>query len=294
MKYFPLLCAILLIVGGALCVMPFLCLSDRFAAAAQKRSVFEKSASQLAVPAGIALMLLAAALAADIYAVGSISRICALSQQTPVLLGCGTACAAAAGLLLTAGGRLKKTAPYALAAIAGGAALLSSVFLSGVVTRGRVPASWADFAAEPSFMGLWAGFCVFSAFFFAENMAVLWYGLRRGKDDFGRDYYTAMPKRRSWRGVFFGISTLIFGMALLFTAQPSVPRGAVFPWTSFALESADAVRTWLLSGSLGMPLAVFLQYLTARSSSPMRFRFLSWLSGVLWCASVFCLIAVLF
>ncbi len=284
----------LLVVGGALCIMPILCLSDLSAAVRQKRSIFEKSAVQMAFPSGVGLMLFAAALAADIYAAGNMSRICALSAQTTTVFSCVAACAAAAGLLLTAGGSFKRTALYVLAAVSGVAALLGSLLLSGIMIRGFVPASWEDMTCEPAFMGLWAGFGVFSAFFCAENFAVLWYGLRRTKDDFGRDYYTAMPKRRSGRGVFFGVFALVFGIALLFTAQPGVTRTEVFPWSAFSPENAAAARTWLLCGSLSMPTAVFLQYLTARSASPMRLRFLSWVSGLIWFTGVFCLICLLF
>lgn len=138
--------------------------------------------------------------------------------------------------------------------------------LKGLVGQFR---DWVfRFRADWTLPVLAAGFFCFLAPSAAQTSALLWHLVRRGSDDFGRDYYTFAVGGRARRAAWSGALLLPFAAVLLWVTPPfAAGKAGILPFGNLAPEIMTLLYNML---PLGLPLAVLCCYLPGRSASPLR------------------------
>ena len=138
--------------------------------------------------------------------------------------------------------------------------------LKGLVGQFR---DWVfRFRADWTLPALAAGFFCFLAPSAAQTSALLWHLVRRGSDDFGRDYYTFAVGGRARRAAWSGALLLPFAAVLLWVTPPfAAGKAGILPFGNLAPEIMTLLYNML---PLGLPLAVLCCYLPGRSASPLR------------------------
>ena len=289
--------SVLLFWCAACTALPFLVLRDRRLARLRKRAIFDKRASQLSSLCALMSLLWGAALCADAYFHGRMDSVASTLSRPLWLIFVGGECLAAVLVLCSflAG---KRRVPAFLGALLGGCVAVCSYlifilllwsFLRGEALPGNslLPSAPGDpfpaeqlirqmiewFAAVPvredwALSGLALGFFCFLPPVAAYMCALLWYLLRRGVDDFGRDYYLFAVGGGARRAAWSGALLLPFAAGLLWVTPPCMVEVV----NSLPFRTLNPGQMALLYNILPLcrPLAVFCCYLPCRFSSPLR------------------------
>lgn len=285
--------------------LPFTMLAERRRAVTRRRSLYEKSADQVGALTWLAQALPAFAVAADLLAGGLVSRLAPEPWRALWwLAAAGSALGAllslpacvlcrserrGAGLALTWLSGLCSTAAAACAAGLVWAFVrgvgLDADGISGIVilNLARPVVSPVLYSADPGLTALFALTCLTLAPAAALGLGLVWQALRRGADDFGRDYYTVTMGGRARRASYWGALLLLFSALLMWISPAFSP--ARLPWIlPPALAGGEGARAavWIFGiASLGLPAAVLCWYLVARSAVPLRRKSLIFLAPLL-------------
>lgn len=274
--------------------LPFAMLAERRRAVTRRRSLYEKSADQIGSLTCLVQALPAFAVAADLLAGGLVSG---LSPDPWRALWWLAAAGSALGALLSAPGLAlcrsgHRSAGLALAWLSGLCSTAAAACAAGLVwafARGAAPGAGAMpgivilnlarsvispvlYSADPGLTALFALTCLTLAPASALGLGLVWQTLRRGADDFGRDYYTVTMGARARRASCWGALLLLFSGLLMWMSPAFSP--ARLPWIlPPALTGGEGARTaiWIFGfACLGLPAAVLCWYLVARSAVPLR------------------------
>ena len=226
--------AVLLIVGFAGAMLPFVSVWDHRLAAARRRSLYDKAAGQTESFTAALQIILALALGADLLAGGWINRL--MTGPWAFVWECLVIASAVAALCAAAVLFVRRAGKMAFGVLSGLAATLSSCLLCvlawgfclGALTAG----TGNEEEAVQSFLVLMAGlhslgFVFFAAFSLflgltsAYALALCWHILCRNRDDFGRDYYTFTLSMRSRQAFCAGL-LLTVSAAAMFWLTPVV------------------------------------------------------------------------
>lgn len=307
--------SVLLFWCAACAALPFLVLRDRRLARIRKRSLFDKSADQISGLCVIMMLLLAAAVGADVWFHGRMDAVASSLSRPVWLLFAGGECLAAFFVLCSR--ILGRRRAFAIAGtfLAGAAAAFSYLMflillwsllrgeqapggmgvppgadalsiLKGLVGQFR---DWVfRFRADWTLPALAAGFFCFLAPSAAQTSALLWHLVRRGSDDFGRDYYTFAVGGRARRAAWSGALLLPFAAVLLWVTPPfAAGKAEILPFGNLAPEIMTLLYNML---PLGLPLAVLCCYLPGRSASPLRRKSLIFLAPFMFFTGLFAIL----
>lgn len=290
---FPVL-SLLLIWFLAAAALPFTMLAERRRAVTRRRSLYEKSADQMAALAFFAQAALALAVAADLAAGGLVFRLTPEPWRTLWWLA---AAASALGALCSLTGRVlrrsgRRGASLVPAWLSGLCALAAAACAAGLVwlfLRGAAPdadpvpglvilnlarsvVAPVVHIADPGLTALFVLTCLALAPAAALGLELVWQALRRGADDFGRDYYAVTMGGRARRASYAGACLLLFS-ALLMWMSPAFSPARLPCLLPPVLAGGGGARAavWIFGiASLGLPGAVLCWYLVARSAVPLR------------------------
>ncbi len=201
--------AALFLAGGSGLILAFLSFADRWRAYAKKRSLFEKSAVQVDTLCAVVLLIFAAASDADLYFSGSLNARLTQSSGFLWLMFCLGSSAAAFFAVLTS--VVKKefrrplsalTCVFSLPALALLAMLSWEFFFA--------PEHAADADSLSSAAAYYCGSVFTQAAFWLHTacaaaamassaclLAACWHVICRARNDYGRDFYTAVLGLRS-------------------------------------------------------------------------------------------------
>jgi len=294
MTVFHFLAAVvILMVGFACTILPFASVWDRRLAVARRRSLYDKSASQVESLTAVLGAFIAAAFGADLLFSGSVDRLMTgewrVVWEGMVMMH---AFAALCAVIVLYSKRGLRNAFSILSGLAFAAAsclcvLLVWAFLMGAVhgssgleAFGVVLASMksADFVL----------FVLFSIMLGASGgygLALCWHILLRNRDDFGRDYYSFVLGMRSRQASCAGLF-LIMVTAVQYSLYPQLSKEWALSRLPFAGEYAEAVLT---GGMLCLPVAFALWYSMSLAALPMQKRSYAFLAVLLLAAGAYCL-----
>ncbi|HJD96603.1 hypothetical protein [Mailhella massiliensis] len=288
--------AVLLFIGLAGAVLPFVCVWDHRLAVARRRSLYDKSAGQTEHLTAALHTVFALGLAADFLADGFINRLMDgpwlfLWEGLVLSSALATFCSVAV-LLAGKKGRLCFSVLSGLVAMFAATLLtvLAWAFCLGAFTAGAGDPEEAVTAFLVLLAGLRSlGFALFAAFAVclalasAYALALCWHILCRGMDDFGRDYYTFTLAMRSRQALCSGL-LLTVSAASLFWLHPVVDGAQSQGLLPFAGAYAPQALT---AGMFFLPLAALLWYAISRSALPMQRRSLAFLALPMLLAGVY-------
>lgn len=291
--------AVLLCVGLAGAVLPFVCIWDHRLAAARRRSLYDKSAGQTEHLTAVLHTVFALGLAADFLADGFINRLMTgpwmfVWEVLVLAAALGTLCSVAV-LLAGKKGRTFFSVLSGLAAMFAATLLcvLGWAFCLGALTGGAGDPEEAMQAFLVLLAGLHSlGFALFVVFALclaltsAYAFALCWHILCRNHDDFGRDYYTFTLAMRSRQAMFSGL-LLTASAASMFWMYPAVDAAQSLALLPFAAQYASPALT---AGMFFLPLAALLWYAVSRAALPMQRRSLAFLALPLLLAGVYAVI----
>jgi len=298
MTYIHYLAATLLLMTALSCAfLPFISVWDRHLAVARRRSLYDKSARQTeSLTAGLHL-LFAVALAADLLMKGTIDAM--LSGPWRFLWEILVLSAAFAALCTVIVRFAQKGIRSFFGILAGLGGTLSACIVCLLVWAFYLGALKEAAAggeqATQAFMVVMAGtqsvgFILFAVFSFcialscAYGFALCWHILMRGKDDFGRDYYTFALGIRSRQAAYAGMLVLPVS-AVQFWMYPTV----ALEWAQTLLPGTREYAELILTGGmLCFPVAVLFWYVMSRSALPMQRRSLAFLAIIMLVAGVYC------
>lgn len=292
--------AVLLIVGFAGAMLPFVSVWDHRLAAARRRSLYDKAAGQTESFTAALQIILALALGADLLAGGWINRL--MTGPWAFVWECLVIASAVAALCAAAVLFVRRAGKMAFGVLSGLAATLSSCLLCvlawgfclGALTAG----TGNEEEAVQSFLVLMAGlhslgFVFFAAFSLflgltsAYALALCWHILCRNRDDFGRDYYTFTLSMRARQAFCAGL-LLTVSAAAMFWLTPVVDAEHALALLPFAGVYASHALT---AGMFCLPLAALLWYAVSRATLPMQKRSLAFLAVILLAVGVYFVLA---
>ena len=260
--------AVLLFIGFAGAVLPFVSVWDHRLAVARRRSLYDKSAGQTEHLTAALHTVFALGLAADFLADGFINRLMAgpwvfVWEGLVLSAALATLCSVAA-LLGGKKGRMVFSVLSGLVAMFSASLLcvLGWAFCLGALTGG---------GADPA---LFVVFALCLALAAAYGLALCWHILRRNADDFGRDYYTFTLAMRSRQAMSAGL-LLTLSAASMFWMYPAVDGAQSLALLPFAGAFAPQALT---AGMFCLPAAALLWYGMSRAALPMQRRSLAFLA----------------
>lgn len=314
--FLPIL-SVLLFWCAANAALPFLVLRDRRLARVRKRSLFDKSATQVSGLCVASALLFAVALGADAVFHGRMDVVASSLSRPVWLLFVLGECAAAVFALCSralSGRRSLELAGALLSGVAAVFAYLLFLALLWSLLRGEsapgaagippdvnllasleaLAGQFADWASLFRSRGDWAlpalalGLFCFLAPAAAQLCALLWHVLRRGADDFGRDYYSFAVGGRARRAAWSGALLLPFAAVLLWVTPPfAAGRAGLLPFGNIGPDTLALVYNIL---PLALPLAVLCCYLPGRSVSPLRRKSLIFLAPLMFFIGLFAML----
>lgn len=279
--------AVLLCVGLAGAVLPFVCIWDRRLAVVRHRSLYDKSAGQAEHLTSVLHTVFALTLAADFLSDGYINRLMTgpwIFVWDALMLGAALAmlCSVAA-LLAGKKGRTLFSAMSGIAAMFTATILctLCWAFCLGALTCGTGDMEEVMHAFLVLLAGLHSmGFILFVLFALclaltsAYAFALCWHILCRDHDNFGRDYYAFTLAMRSRQAMFSGL-LLTASAVSMFWMYPAVNAVQSLTLLPFAAQYASSVLT---AGMFCLPCAVLLWYAVSCAELPMQRRSLAFLA----------------
>lgn len=291
--------AVLLFIGFAGAVLPFVSVWDHRLAVARRRSLYDKSAGQTEHLTAALHTVFALGLAADFLADGFINRLMAgpwvfVWEGLVLSAALATLCSVAA-LLVGKKGRMVFSVLSGLVAMFSASLLcvLGWAFCLGALTGGGADPEEAMQAFMVLLAGLHSvGFALFVVFALclalaaAYGLALCWHILRRNADDFGRDYYTFTLAMRSRQAMSAGL-LLTLSAASMFWMYPAVDGAQSLALLPFAAQYAPVALT---AGMFFLPVAALLWYAVSRAALPMQRRSLAFLALPLLLAGVYAVI----
>lgn len=283
--------------------LPFTTLAERRRAVTRRRSLYEKSADQVEALTCLMQAALTLAVAVDLLAGGLVSHLVPGPWR---LIGWLAVAGMALGALFSLLGRSLRRcgrgscAPTWLSGLCATVAAVCAVgifwaFLRGVglekdglpeviiLNLARVVRISVIQSADAALTGLFGLTCAALAPAAALGAGLVWQALRRGADDFGRDYYTVTMGNRARLASYAG-ALLLFFSALLMWVTPAFSPARLALLLPFVPADAEAARAGVwLSGiaCLSLPGAVLCWYLIARSAVPLRRKTLIFLAPLL-------------
>lgn len=292
--------------------LPFTILAERRRAVTRRRAFYDKSADQIGALFWVTQLLPVLAVAADLLAGGLVARLAVGPWRLVWWTAVGGGFLAALFSLL--GRSVRRTghaggarfAAWLSGVCAVVAAFCVAVFVwgflrgAGLDADGGAPAApmqafgavvrAAADAADPGLTVLFGLTCATLAPAAASGLGLIRQALRRGTDDFGRDYYTVTVGARARRASYAGACLLLFSAVLMWLSPTFSPDR--LPFLLPGGEDAIRVGVWLFGlGCLGLPVAVLCWYLTARSSVPLRRKALIFMAPAWLWIGVCCLLA---
>ena len=282
----------LFLLGGSGLFLAFIAFADRCRAAMKKRSLFEKGAQQVDALCAIVLLLFAAASDADCFFSGAINGRMAQACDGAWLIFC--LCASAVAFFAVLAVVAKKEWKRVLSALMCALSLPSLALLlllswsfffavekapaaDGLVAAlaqcGRAAASHAGFWLHSACMlaAMAASACV---------LAACWHVLCRSRNDYGRDFYTAVlgAKSRQAAGFLLALTICLAGAA----AHCLCGEGMCERF--WVAVQADTLKMIFCSLTLLVPAAFLLCLAVGRHALPMQRKSLVFIA-------VFCLYA---
>lgn len=291
--------AVLLCVGLAGAVLPFVCIWDRRLAVVRRRSLYDKSAWQVEHLTSVIHTVFALGLAADFLADGYINRLMTgpwFFMWNALILGSALAMLCSVATLLA--GKKVKTFFCAMSGITAMFAATILCVLGWAFCLGALTSSTGDVEeVMHAFLVLLAGlhsmgfilFMIFAlclALVSAYSFALCWHILCREHDNFGRDYYTFTLAMRSRQAMFSGL-LLMASAVSMFWMYPTVNTVQSLALVPFAAQYASSV---LVAGMLCLPSAVLSWYVVSRAELPMQRRSLAFLALPLLFVGVYAVI----
>ena len=267
-------------------ILPFAAFADKLQATRQQRSIFAKSAMQVAQLAVLLQSFGVVALLADLLLDGCVNRFMQ-GVWRPIWVGT-IACLAVAllfSLLAVSVGKSKNTsgAPNSACLVLSGLAALIGAALAFIcvwvfLRGGSLPlpaegetlaSSFAALLAATAKLSLavYALICLVLAWVGAQAQALVWYLVLRRRDDFGRDYYTLMLRAHAKQASTLSglvLLPLMVGALGFIPTFSSLRLLQVLPWT------ANVNMVVLSIGTLCLPLAAACWFLLYRAELPLR------------------------
>ena len=298
MTLFHCMAAAALLMAGLSCaILPFIAVWDRHLAVVRRRSLYDKSAGQTDSLTALLNILFAAAIGADLLMAGYIDSLMVgpwrLLWEAMVM---SSAFAALSAVIVLYARRGMRNAFSALSGVAAAASASLCCVLVWAFYLGALKESPAGLeAAQQAFVVVLAGiqsvgfmlyvtFAVALALTSAYGLALCWHILLRGRDDFGRDYYTFTLGMRSRQAAYAGILLLPVS-AVQFWMYPQVAKEWALELLPFAGEYAELA---LSGGMLCLPASVLLWYSMSRASVPMQKRSFAFFAMIFLTVGVYC------
>jgi len=278
-------------------VLPWLALADRISG--RSRSVYYKSARQLSLLGFWLQLFLLLALGLYLLLGGVIvSRFNGFWLQVLeiILIALGASAVllllsciwqrssspeqskSSVGTLILVLGCLHSLLAFLLGSVLGWA------FLQGLTSNWQpdlaLPANWLLDLTQ--FSGIWLFICYLAACLFLALgvgyiLSMIWFVLRRNRDDFGRDYYTGIISRSGGRAFFFSLLLLLTAIGnLVLTWYNPLPRLGSF----FDLSNEIMLILFACLG-LCLPIALLCLRSISVSPHPMRKKTMIWLAFLL-------------
>lgn len=280
-------------------VLPFIAVWDRRLAVLRRRSLYDKSAGQTESLCAALHVLLAVALAADLLIKGNLDAMMVGPWRFPwevLVLSAAFSALCAVTVLLTKRGL--RTAAGVLCGLAGtlSACIVCVLVWSFFLGAFQQSAAGGEQATQAFMLALISvrslGFLLFALFSVcvavsgAYGLALCWHILRRGCDDFGRDYYTFVLGMRSRQASYAGLLVTLASVGVLLMGSAATDEQA----QAFLPFAADYAEMLLAGGILGLPLAMLLWHDISRAAVPMQRRSLAFIALVLFAVGVYCVL----
>ncbi len=289
--------ASLFLLGGSGLFLAFLSLAERWRAYAKKRSLFEKSAAQIDTLCAVALLSFAAASDADLYFSGALNARLAQASGFVWLVFCLCASAAAFFAVLTA--VVKKGARRPLSALTCVFSLpalallimLSWEFFFAPGHEGSVDSlsSSVDYFCGSVFpkAGFWLHAACAAAAMASSSclLAACWHILCRARNDYGRDFYTAVLGLRSRQAAF----SLFLMIVFVACAAAFRLSGSGMPEHFLAFATAGHANMICSAAALLVIAAALLCRIVGTHAVPMQKRSYVFMAAVCFYAGSFAL-----
>ncbi len=274
--------------------LPFICASNRLLAIRHSRSLYDKSAYHLAVLGSFLFIVFGITLFLDYYLDGIIFKYFIRPKFLNIVF-------LLMGNLFLLGGmiffvihkrsRVKSKLFFVLNVLVGGVLFLLTSSLTWVYLRSTI------FFPEWTLTQLWTHeplqtpfliFMLVSLFLGltgAHILALIFFIIRRNKDDYGRDYYTTILASHAKRATYSGVLLCVAIAVLLFIIPTSYEKLTLLlldlmnaGFMDGSLNSGDAFATVLLSDIyfyvpsllVFIPLSIICLQVIAKSALPLQ------------------------